>query len=151
MNNPLRIPSISKCTEIFGHTEGVELYKALEKAEFRNDVSLHDQLIFLKNSRKSITVREITKLFNISNEHYYKALKNEQKIEVIVNRPPSRQLLTEIEENSIIELIHLQQQLKDYLDGAGIRAAEDFYKVRTGIERSFSRDCLKDFRERHKN
>ena len=67
MNNHDRIPSISKCTEIFGHTEGVELYKALEKAEFRNAVSLHDQLIIMKNSWKNITVREITKLLNISN------------------------------------------------------------------------------------
>lgn len=152
MNNPVRIPAISKCIELFGNDNGTNLYKSFQSAEFRNATSLYDQIHFIKNEHQSITVREIIKLFSITNDHYYKALRNVPNVAPVKPQPPSRQLLTEKEEMALIDLIRLQQLQKDCWEGKDIRsAASDIYKTRTGIDRSFSSDWMRDFRERHKN
>lgn len=152
MNNPVSIPTVSKCVEIFGDDEGRKLHKILQNAQFRNERSLQDQLVFLKSARQTITVREITKFLGISNDYYYKGIRNEQTESPTKLVPPSRQLLTENEENAIIELIHVQQLQKDCWSGKDIRVtAAEMYENRTGIARCFNRNWMRDFRERHKD
>ena len=48
MNNPVLIPSIDKCVDIFGDTEGQSIHKNLLKFEFRAASSLKDQIDFIK-------------------------------------------------------------------------------------------------------
>ena len=47
MNNPVLVPSIEKCIDIFGNTEGQTIHKNLLKFEFRSTSSLKDQIDFL--------------------------------------------------------------------------------------------------------
>ena len=152
MNHPVQVPSITKCIELLGSDEGTKLHKSLQSAEFRNSASLCEQINFLKNGPIKIGVREIIKLLGLSNDHYYKVMRNEPIMPPVKPTPPNRLLLTEDEENTLIDLIRLQQLQKDCWEGKDIRdAASDLYKTRTGIDRSFTSDWMRDFRERHEN
>ena len=102
----------------------------------------------MKIARPRITVREITKLLGISNNKFYAALENNEKINETPSGPPTRKLLTNDEELQIIKFIYDQQISNDCWTGINIRLAADVFKSRTGSIREFSRDWLLDYKMR---
>ena len=151
MVSPVSIPSFQKCVDIFGKEEGQAIHRRLIEVDFRYARTLEEQIKFLHNIRPNITVRVIVKLLGISNKSYYKAIRNEA-VESKIPIPPSRQLLTNDEEEKILSQIHSQQLQNDCWTGKDIRdAASLIYKERTGIDRSFSRDWLANFVARHED
>ncbi|OHT02588.1 hypothetical protein TRFO_06987 [Tritrichomonas foetus] len=148
--NPVPVPSIIKCVEAYGVLDGEKLHKMLISSGFRSAPSLHAQILFLKNVIPEIPVRTIMFLLGLSTRAYYKALKSDTFLETTVVVLPKRKLLSEDEEIQICTLIREQQCLNDCFSGKDIRdIASELYKKRTGIDKSFSRDWLCDFRKRH--
>ena len=146
------IPSSLKCVNLFGVTEGQALHRQLIEVDFRSAPSLLEQIMFLKRIRPNITVRVIVKLLGISNKLYYKAIRNEENHCPNPPIPPSRQLLTNDEEEQILDKIRIQQLQNDCWSGRDVRdAASIIYKARTGIDRDFSRDWLANFISRHED
>ncbi len=152
MNDPLSIPPISRCIEIFGQSEGVAIHKELGSSEFRAANSLHDQLLFLQRIRPHLTIKKITSFLGICIKRYYKALKNDDTGEPAKVKLPQHQLLTDEEEMLIIEKIHEMQLLFDCWTGKDIRNyASHIYEKRTLITKVFTRDWIHDFKNRHKD
>ena len=102
MSSIVQVPSVEKCIELFGDIEGRSFHREISKTGFRSASSFREQLQFLKIARPRITVREITKLLGISNNKFYAALENSEKINETPSGPPTRSLLTDIEEMQII-------------------------------------------------
>ena len=150
MNNPVLIPSIDKCVDIFGDTEGQSIHKNLLKFEFRAASSLKDQIDFIKEIYPDITVRKTIKLLAISNDRFYRVTKNAADPGPPTSILPSQQLLTEEEEKTIIQKIESQQKQNDCLSSKDIREiAEAIYKARTGIIRCFTRGWFFEFKNRY--
>lgn len=144
-------PTKLKCTEIFGVSIGHMIHSSFLSAEFRNATTLLEQIDFVKNYVKSATVSQICSLFNISTRRYYKAINNNEKPTVqLLSMPPSQQLLLADEESHILSQVFEHQVNNDCLTSRDIRdMASDIYKIRTGDERSFSRDWARNFLRRH--
>ena len=152
MSSIVQVPSVEKCIELFGGIEGRSFHREISKTGFRSASSFREQLQFLKIARPRITVREITKLLGISNNKYYAALENNEKINETPSGPPTRKLLTNDEELQIIKFIYDQQISNDCWTGKNIRLeAAEVFKARTGSIREFTRDWLLDFKMRHHN
>lgn len=152
MSNPVPIPKIEKCIEIFGSDKGPYYHSTLSRIDFRSATTLKQQLDFLKNTCPELTVRIITKLLGISNNRYYASNIGSDKIIQNPLPPPSRQLLFDEEEKGIIQFILHHQIENNCLTGKEIRlAAAQLYKARTGSEKYFTRDWLHDFKTRHQD
>lgn len=152
MSKPVKVPTLMKCNELFDKDEALRIHSELLKSNFRSAASLYDQIQYLKSIRPNLSIRTITNLLTISNNRYYATMKiNEVPSPEKVRSPPN-QLLTEKEEESIIQSILIQQLQNDCWDGKDIRnAASQMFHERTCVERVFSRDWLRDFRSRHKD
>ena len=149
--SPVPILSIQKCIEMLGQNEGKALHRELLDSKFRLAASLLDQINFLWQIRPGFTVRVIIKLLGISNDRYYAALKNCEKLSQEQITPPSQRLLTDNEENEIISNIYIEQIQNDCLTGKEIRAlATELYERRTGVKKQFTRDWFMDFKNRKK-
>ena len=150
MNNPVLVPSIGKCIDIFGKTEGQAIHKNLLKFEFRSASSLKDQIDFLQVIYPNITVRKTIKLLSISNDRYYHVTKNDTDLGPSTSILTSQQLLSKEEEQIIIHKIESQQKQNDCLSSKDIREiAEAIYQARTGIIRCFTRAWFFEFKIRY--
>ncbi len=144
-------PTKFKCIEAFGINIGSMVHQSFLSAEFRNAITLLCQIKFVKKIVEKATVQQICFLFNISTRRYYKVL-NDVPCSNSPGKPqpPSQQLLTAEEEIHIIGLIHSHQVDNDCLTSRDLRLlAAELLKIRTGEERSFSREWSRNFLRRH--
>ena len=44
MHNPVLLPTITKSIEQFGNEDRSKVYKVLQKAQFKNAISIHDKI-----------------------------------------------------------------------------------------------------------
>ena len=152
MQKSVQTPTLQRCIDIFGEQEGPMVYKILTKSVFRSASFLLEQINFLKKKKEDIKVRATIKIFGISNDAYYKAIRNEKTIFSIPKSMPSRLLLKIEDENAIIEMIYQQQLNNDCMTGKDIREyASSLYKKSTGADRNFSRDWFYNFKFRHQD
>ncbi|OHT08675.1 hypothetical protein TRFO_22767 [Tritrichomonas foetus] len=148
--NPVPVPFIVKCSEVFGVIEGTSFHRQLVISDFRSASTLREQIEFLQNVCPNLHVRQLLNLLGISSRAYYKAIKNDALSNSTVTKAPRRNLLLQEEEMEIINTIRQKQRQNDCLTGKDIRdIAADIYKRRTHEDRSFSRDWLSDFRQRY--
>lgn len=146
------LPSIQKCQEVFGDNDGKIVHFLLLSSEFRNAVSLKDQLIFFKKSVSFAKVNQVCQLIGISLRVYYNTLKDKEPYDPKSRSPPTNQLLTKSEEQFLIDKIEKHQFDNDCLTSSDIRdLAETIFKQRTGIVKPFTRDWCHDFKERYKD
>lgn len=146
----VKIPPKSKCIEIFGTNDGEKVHFSLLEAEFRNAKLLKEQIEMIRREVSIASVNNICSLLSISRRQYYNALNDKPVFDPLTRSPPSQQLLTNIEEDSIIQEIFNHQVDNNCLSGQDIRnLAEEIYKQRTGITKLFTRDWCRDFSRRH--
>lgn len=150
LKKAVAIPKKSKCLEIFGLPDGEKIYSQILSAEFRNAKLLKEQIENIKKGSYLASVTNICKLLDISKRSYYNAINDVLVFDHLNCIPPSRQLLTNSEENFLITEILRHQIDKDCLTGQDIRdLAESLYEERTGLTRSFNRDWCRDFKTRN--
>lgn len=144
-------PSKLKCIEVFGVNMGSTIHSSFLSAEFRNSNTLLEQINFVRKIAISATVTQLCSIFSISTRHYYKVLRNTPiPASPSCPQPPSQQLLSDEEEEFILKQIFDHQVDNDCLTTRDIRdVAAEVYKQRTGEERSFSRDWIRNFIRRH--
>lgn len=123
MSKPVNVPTLMKCNELFDKDEALSIHSELLKSNFRSAATLYDQIQYLKSIRPNLSIRTITNLLTISNNRYYAAMKNSDAPSPEKVRSPPNQLLTEKEEESIIQSILVQQLQNDCWDGKDIRKA----------------------------
>ncbi|KAK8866278.1 hypothetical protein M9Y10_009237 [Tritrichomonas musculus] len=97
------IPTLQKCIDLLGESEGPVFHKLLNKSDFRSAPTLLDQINFIKEHKKDITVHLTIKFLGIHSKAYYKAIQNLTPVVTLFGNPPSRMLL-KIEDELI--LIH---------------------------------------------
>lgn len=125
------------------------LRKVMLTAEYRfADTSVEKAKVLLKNIN-GITISEACKAACCSTATYYKSTKECQE-EVIEIKSFPNQLLTNDEENILMEEIHNRQIHSDCMNGKAIRDfAAELYKKRTHSDRSFTREWVRNFIDRH--
>ena len=152
MQKAVPIPAIQHCIDTLGQDEGEKVHKLMARSDFRCAQTLLEQINYLKAKDVKITVRSLIKLLGISNDAYYRAIRNIPISAPTVRILPSRLLLTPEEEQEIVRMIHEQQTQNDCWSSKDIRDfASSLFKEKTGEDRSFSREWFFDFKTRHKN
>lgn len=152
MQKAVPIPAIQHCIDTLGQDEGEKVHKLMARSDFRCVQTLLEQINYLKAKDVKITVRSLIKLLGISNDAYYRAIRNIPISAPTVRILPSRLLLTPEEEQEIVRMIHEQQTQNDCWSSKDIRDfASSLFKEKTGEDRSFSREWFFDFKTRHKN
>lgn len=125
---------------ILGEKKGHTIHKKLSQLNFLEANTLHDQLLYIKEIQPLITVRNTIKLLSIFNDIYYQAARNNTKVFTFDVVIPPRLILTEKEEETIIQQIKSQQIANDCYSSKDIRElVEKIYQTRTGILECFNR------------
>ena len=125
------LPTLQKCIDLLGESEGPVFHKLLTKSDFRSAPTLLDQINFIKEHKKDITVRLTIKLLGIHNKAYYKAIQNVPPVVTLFRNPQSRMLLKIEDELILVDILYCHQLSNDCMSGKDIReSASSLYKDR---------------------
>ena len=111
------IPTLQKCIDLLGESEGPVFHKLLTKSDFHSAPTLLDQINFIKEHKKDITVHLTIKFLGIHSKAYYKAIQNLTPVVTLFGNPPSRMLLKIEDELILVDIIYRHQLSNECMSG----------------------------------
>lgn len=143
-------PSIQYLFSKFKVEEAQRIRNIMLKSEYRNAETQYEKVCVLIKPENHLTIANACKAVGISTKTYYryKNLAEEDDNDMEKNAP--NQLLTNLEENEIIDQIEKAQLNSNCFSGQDVRElAQEIYHRRTDENRIFSRGWFRLFLDRH--
>lgn len=143
-------PSIQSLMAKFSQEDAKIIRSVMLSLDYRNAEGPADKVQVLLNAGKNITIINACKAIGISTKTYYKMINHDDSDVDDLNKSCPNQLLTDDEEQLILDEIGNSQKKCNCMRGKDVKEmAQKLYYIRTGEERSFGKDWFYRFLHRY--
>ena len=146
------IPSIQSLMTKFSQEDAKVIRSIMLSSDYRITESPAEKVQVLLNADQNITIIDACKAVGISTKTYYKIINYDDSDHNDLNKSYPNQLLTDEEEQLIINEIGNSQKKCNCMRGKDVKEmAQKLYFIRTGEERAFGKDWFYRFLLRYNN